>query len=308
MYYNDKIYYSIGNKIKVSNNGEDNLKKYIEIKELGILNYFELYNRLLRHGIHNFYKINEEIDCVVIRWKILFFKNRNHFRCLNLEDGPRPMRNGIIFKEDYIVYTEYYGNKDRKPVNIYKYNFIEDRKEILYTFNNIRHIHCIHEDINDLNNIYIGTGDFDEECGIYKLNLKSFDMEKIGAGSQIWRAVSILQNNNSLYWGTDDPIGENYIMKYNLENDELERIKKIDGPAYYSTITKNNNMFIATTIEDRKKHKAIIYRSSNGDSWDKYMEFKKDIFHEKYFRYGSIEFINNQNELHELTYNLNGLK
>ena len=34
----------------------------------------------------------------------------------------------------------------------------------------------------------------------------------------------------------------------------------------------------------------------------------KDIFHTKYFGYGLIEFINNQKELEELIYNLNGLK
>ena len=308
MYYNDKIYYSVGNKIKVSNIGEDNLKKYIEIKELGIINYFELYNRLFRHGIHNFYKINEDIDCIVIKKKILFYKNRKNFRKLDIENGSRPLRNGITFKEDSIIYSEYYGNSDREPINVYKYNFIEDKKEILYTFNNIRHIHCIEEDINDPDNIYIGTGDLDEECGIYRFNLKNSTMRKIGGGSQIWRAVSILQNNNSLYWGTDDPIGENYIMKYNLEDDKLEKIQEINGPAYYSTITKNNGMFIATTIENRKKHKAIIYRTTDGQKWDKYTEFKKDIFNTKLFGYGSIEFINNQCELEELIYNLNGLK
>ena len=67
-------------------------------------------------------------------------------------------------------------------------------------------------------------------------------------------------------------------------------------------------MFIATTIEDRKKHKAIIYKSSNGVKWDKYIEFKKDLFHVKYFGYGTIEFINNQWELGELIYSLNGLR
>ncbi|NMA23714.1 MAG: hypothetical protein GX938_09455, partial [Spirochaetales bacterium] len=184
---------------------------------------------------------------------------------------------------------------------------IKNKKEILYTFYNIRHIHFIQQDINNSNNIYIGTGDLDAECGIYKFNLKDLAIKKIGGGLQTWRAVSLLQNKNTLYWGTDDPDGQNYIIKYNLEENKLEKIQEIDGPAYYSTKTKNNNMFIATTIEDRNRHKAIIYKKTDGEKWHKYAEFKKDFLHAKYFGYGLVEFINNQDELDELVYNLNGL-
>lgn len=307
-YYKNKIYSSLGNKIKVAGKDNGKQKTYIMVDGLGIMNYFELYNRLFRHGIHNFYKINDEIDCIVIKKKILFYKGRKIFRGLDIENGSRPLRNGIVFEDDHIIYSEYHGNKNREPVNMYKYNFIEDKKEILYTFDDIRHIHCIHQNINDPNYLYIGTGDLDKECGIYKFNLEGLDIRKIGGGSQIWRAVSILQSNNVLYWGTDDPDNRNYIMRYNQENNKLEKTQKIDGPAYYSVMTKNNDMFIATTVEDRKEHKAVIYKTSDGKRWDKHIEFKKDIFHTKYFGYGVVEFINNQEELGELVYSLNGLK
>lgn len=308
MYYKNKIYSSVGNMIITHEKGKTKREKYLRVDGLGWINYFKLYNRALRHGIHNFYKINDSIDCITIKGKILFYKNKTLFNTLELENGSRPLRNGIVFKDDYIIYSEYYGNKNREPVNVYKYNFIKDKKEILYTFNDIRHIHCIHQDINNPNYLYIGTGDLDKECGIYKFNLVSFDMEKIGGDSQIWRAVSILQSDNILYWGTDDPDNQNYIMKYNQENNKLEKIQEIDGPAYYSIITKNNDMFIATTIEDRKRHRAIIYKTSDGEKWAKHIEFRKDIFHTKYFGYGVVEFINNQRELSGLIYSLNGLK
>ncbi len=292
MYYNGNIYSSIGNKIKVAAKGTNKQRTYITVDGLGVLNYLELYNRLLRHGIHNFYKINETIDCLVIKGKILIFEEKKLLKELVLEKGSRPLRNGIVFEDGSIIYCEYHGNKTREPVNIYKYNYTKDKKEILYTFNNIRHIHCIYRDINNQNCLYIGTGDFDEECGIYRLNQTDTSMEKLGGGSQAWRAVSILQNNNALYWGTDDPDGQNFIMKYNLENNKLQKVKPIVGPAYYSTITKDKHMFIATTIEDRRKHRAVIYKSVDGEVWDKYKEFRKDIFHTKYFGYGKVEFEN----------------
>lgn len=308
MYYKNKIYSSIGNMIIEQKKDETEKKNYLKVDGLGWINYFKPYNRALRHGIHNFYKINDSIDCITVKRKILFYKDKKLFNTLILENGSRPLRNGIVYKDEYIIYSEYYGNKNRNPINLYRYNFIENTKEILYTFDNIRHIHFIQQDINNPSSIYIGTGDLDEECGVYKFDLINFDIRKIGGGSQIWRAVSILQNEKMLYWGTDDPDGRNYIMKYDLQENTLERIQEIDGPAYYSTITKNNDMFIATTIEDRKRHRAIIYKSLDGKKWDEHMEFKKDIFHTKYFGYGTVEFINNQEELEKLVYNLNGLK
>ncbi len=307
MYYNSKFYASLGNKIIVKKEDESRWTNYITIRKLKLINYFELYNRLLRHGIHNFYKINEDTDCIIIKRSILFYKNRKLINTLNLENGSRPLRNGIVYKNDYIIYSEYYGNINREPINIYKYNFNENKKEILYTFNNIRHIHFIQQNISNPDLLYIGTGDLDDECGIYIFSLKKGNIKQIGGGSQSWRAVSILQSNNALYWGTDDPIGKNFIMRHDFEDNKLTKIQEIDGPAYYSSITKNKDMFIATTVEDKKKHKAIIYKK-NKEKWGNYMEFNKDIFHTKYFGYGLIEFINNQEALEELIYNLNGLK
>ena len=307
MYYKNKIYSSIGNMIIIQEKGKNKREKYLKVDGLGWINYLKLYNRALRHGVHNFYKINDGIDCITVKGKILFYKDKELFNTLILENGSRPLRSGIVYKDEYIIYSEYYGNKNRDPINLYKYNFFENTKEILYTFDNIRHIHFIQQDINNPSSIYIGTGDLDEECGVYKFDLINFDIRKLGGGSQTWRAVSILQNDKILYWGTDDPDGKNYIMRYDLQGNRLEKVREIDGPAYYSTITKNNDMFVATTIEDRKRHRAIIYKSLDGEKWDEHMEFKKDIFHTKYFGYGLVEFINNQGELEKLVYNLNGL-
>lgn len=308
MYYKNKIYTSVGKEIVILGKEGDKKEKYLKINQLGFINYCSLYNRALRHGIHNFYKIDDDIDCVVIKGKILFYRNRKLINILQIEKGSRPLRNGIVYKDNYIIYSEYHGNESREPVNIYKYNFIKNKKEILYTFDNIRHIHFIQQDINYSNNIYIGTGDLDGECGIYKFDFKGAVMKKIGGGSQIWRAVSLIQNNQTLYWGTDDPDGQNYIMRYNLEEGKLEKVQEIDGPAYYAVKTKSNDMFIATTIEDRDRHKAIIYKKVDEEKWNEYKEFKKDLFHTKYFGYGLVEFINNQGKLDELIYNLNGLR
>lgn len=308
MYYKGYMYASIGNRILRKKPSNENWELYMKIEDLNILNYFDLYNRLLREGIHNFYKINDDIDAVVLKGQILFYKNKKLLNRVIIEKGSKPMRKGILFKEDRIIYSEYYNNENREPVHVYEYDFFNNKRSIIYTFTNIRHIHFIQQDKTDENIVYIGTGDLDHESGIYKFNIKNKKIGEIGVGSQIWRAASLLQSGDYLIWGMDSPEVEPYIVRYNLNNKKLEKLKKIEGPAYYSTINKKGTMFIGTTVENRRKHKSILYKSENGIKWDEINKYKKDMFHLKYFGFGKIEFINNQEELEKLYINLVGLK
>ncbi len=315
MYYDGYLYASYGNEIVRRKVTDSAWEKYLRIRDLSVLNYSDLYNRALRHGVHNFYKISREIDAVVLRKRILFYKDRKFLHKLNNDRGSKPLRNGVAFYSDKIVYGEYFNNggypatKERAPVNLYMYDFLNDKLSVLYTFKNIKHIHFVQPSIKNNNILYIGTGDLDSESAIFRFDLRTGNIEKMGGGSQTWRAVSIIQMDDYLFWGMDSPDEEAYIVKYDLKSGVLEKLEKLPGPVHYSTMNKRGEMFVATAVEDRTKHTAAIYRSiDGGKNWVEYKRFKKDIFHEVYFGFGKIEFINNQEQLDELYYNLIGLK
>jgi len=315
MYYDGYLYASCGNEIVRRKLTDIVWEKYLRIRDLSVLNYSDLYNRALRHGVHNFYKVSREIDAVVLRKKIVFYRNRKLLSTLTIDRGSKPLRSGVAFYGDKVIYGEYFDNggylttKERSPVNLYMYDFINDKLDILYTFDNIRHIHFVQPSIKNKNILYIGTGDLDSESAIFRFDLRTSNIEKIGGGSQTWRAVSIIQMDDYLFWGMDSPDEEAYIMKYDLESGVLEKLEKVPGPVYYSTMNRKGQMFMSTTVEDRARHTAVIYRSiDGGKNWVEYKRFKKDIFHEVYFGFGKIEFINNQEQLDELYYNLIGLK
>jgi hypothetical protein len=305
---NGILYASYNNKILFKEFNDNKWKVYLRLKSLRKINNFELYNRLLRDGIHQFNKSKDSVDVVILKGRIEFYLGGELLNVLKIENGARPLRNGIVYKDGFIIYSEYYGNPNRDPINVYKYDYHNDTKETIFVIKDIRHIHFIQQNIHCNSSVYIGTGDFDDECAIYKLDIENRSIEKIGGGSQIWRAVSILQKDDSIFWGTDDPDGEDYIVEYSLTNDKLKKLRKIDGPAYYSVISKNGEMYIATTIEDKTKHKSKIYKSMDGFNWNVYKQFKKDIFHAKYFGYGVIEFMKGQCNIEKLYYNKIGLK
>lgn len=287
------------NGIYVNNN--------LEVSEISSLSKIKLYNRLTRNGIHNIIPFKEETFVVVIKGVFLIYKNNKIISKVTIK-GNRPLSNGLLKFNNQLIYGEYYSNSGRKPVKILRLDPYTGDNKIILTLKNKRHIHFVQLDKNNEDAFLIGTGDRDQESGIFSFDLNTNKLTTLGSDSQKWRAVSILQKDKYIYWGSDCPYQINYIYRYNRETSELKKLKKIAGPAYYSTLNSEGKMFIATTIEDRKKHRAIIYMSEDGENWTELKEFKKDIWPERLFGYGIIEFIKNQDQLKDLYINLHGLK
>lgn len=298
------LIYSSGNRVYIENNGTTT---HLTLKEL--LPYSQsLIGRAMRSDIFNVIMC-ENILIVVLKGKLLFFRLGKLIKEVSIERGKRPLRDGIICLNNQFFYADYWINPHRVETNIYKIDLSTFKKEIFFSFNHIQHIHFIQKDnlVND--SLLIGTGDSDSESGIYQLDIKSKKVKTILEGSQKYRVVSIIQFEEYIIWGTDAPNDDNYIYRFNRKNKKLDCLKRIDGPAYYSTVTKKGYMYIATTVEDRKRHQAILYESrDNGLTWNIYERFKKDIWHCRYFGYGIIEFITGQNYFDKLLFNKVGLK
>lgn len=298
------LVYSSGNHVYIEN---DKLTTQLTLKEV-LPDSLSLIKRAMRSDIHNAIMC-KDILIIVLKGKLLFFKAGKLISDFPIDRGKRPLRNGIVCLENQFYYGDYWMNPDRIEANIYKIDLSTLKKEIFFSFKHIQHIHFVQKDNLFDGSLLIGTGDRDSESGIYQLDTKSKKLKTILAGSQKYRVVSLIQFREYLIWGTDAPNNDNYIYRFNRERKALECMIQIDGPAYYSTVTKKGYMYIATTVENRKRHQAIIYESKdNGVTWTVYKKFKKDIWHCRYFAYGIIEFITGQEYFNKLFFNQIGLK
>jgi hypothetical protein len=282
-------------------------KSILSIK-LGVCQISSLLGRLLRTAIFNTGVIEENMFFAVVRKKILIFRKNRLLNKITIDRGSKPLRNGIIYINNRLIYGDYWRNRKRFTVNIYSVNPLNGKKEIIIQLNNTRHIHFIQKDKIEKNSIIIGTGDKDNESGIYHYDIKKKKLVIIGKGSQDWRALGVIQKDPYIYWGSDCPDKQNFIYRFHRKKKEMTKVYSIAGPAYYSAITKDKILLIGTTVEDRKKHKACIYASDDGKNWQILAEYKKDIWHCKYFGYGIIEFIQGQEQLKDIYINLKGLK
>lgn len=301
----DGVYYWYIKKNKIfksfSDKGTFEAEHHISIPNKYVRNYFPLLKRLLRTGIHNVIPIND--GCiVVVKGKLLYYKKTKLKKIIKIPRGSRPLRNAISIQEKNLFFGDYWGNKKRKNAHVYKLNLESFDLQVILSLK-VRHIHFIVSG-KEKNQLIIGTGDEDHECQIMLFNYKTREKLFIGKGSQKFRAVSIIQYNDLIIWGTDAPNEKNFIYSYGYKTNQIKKLKEISGPVYYSTITAKGELYIATAIEKKKRHRAILYKSSDGKSWESVKEFKKDFFNEKLFGYGLIEFIHGQEKVGELNYNL----
>ena len=103
----------------------------------------------------------------------------------------------------------------------------------------VRHVHSVQSDPYS-EDIWITTGDADDECWIGQLRDGSF--EPIGGGSQRWRAVELAFTPQAILWGMDCVYGvRNRVFR--LDRDQLasnagspepEPVHETDGSVFYS--------------------------------------------------------------------------
>jgi len=306
-YNNNVLWGSKGRTVYHSNDLGKTWTAFIKIRRMKWYVTTPLVGRLTRNRIHNIIPIDVHTLVVVVKKAILVFRNGELITEIDVPNGSRPLRQGIVAKGNSIIFGDYFSNKNRDTVRVYKANIETGNLSTLLSFENTRHVHFIQRDIVNPECLLIGTGDLDHESAIYYYNTASGELSCLGRGSQDWRAVSVLQSNDSIIWGTDCPYMNNSIIRFDRFSKTIEKVQTIAGPAYYSTINQIGEMYIGTTVEDRKIHQAIIYKSVDGNYWEPLKVFRKDIFPEFLFGFGTIEFIGGQEKLETLFYNAVGL-
>lgn len=164
--------------------------------------------------------------------------------------------NGFV---DGIYYGDYYLNKHKKDVNIYR-RTSDGHWECAYTFlaGTIYHIHAVVPDIhNDC--VYVLTGDEDSESGIWRCRNDFSEVEPLIKGSQSYRACIALPTTNGIIYATDTPLEQNYLYFYDSKLKKAEPIMELDGPCIYGRCISEHEMIFSTSVEPDSRIKGIAY-------------------------------------------------
>jgi len=252
-----------------------------------LISSWHLTERLFRASIHHFMQDGYDGYFIIFDKFICRVDSKGQFiGVVNSLKGSRPLC--CTVKNGSLYYGEYTSNSERKSIGLYC--FSGSKTELIYTFENVRHIHGVF--FNKQNSImYVTTGDFGSEAAIWKMNDGTFEV--VCGGSQQYRAVQLLFKNGLIYYGTDTPLEQNYIYSFDENKKDVKILGRVSSSVFYGSKIGDKLLF-STAVEPSKFNKTSeveVWLVENNEP-KLLISFVKDKLNHKYFQYGQAIFPN----------------
>jgi len=287
----EKLIYSHGKTVYEYKDGKSS--KIISLHKNIVdqfLSRFPLYLRLTRSHIQHVIPVSSHKLMAFVSGEIFLIDTaQNRVIHTSKIRGSQPLQ--IAKSGDTIYYGEYIRSSKKPPIHLLRANPPYKTWDIVKTFDDIRHIHGVFHDPYT-ESLWLTTGDDDTESRIICLDESTNEvMESIG-GSQTYRAVTLLFTRDHIYYGTDTPFEKNYIYRIRRKTMLAERLAEVGGPVFYGARV-NRKLYFSTAWEPAKYNRSNrfeLWESDGGSEWKLKQSFKKDLWHNKLFRYGMIFF------------------
>lgn len=156
---------------------------------------------------------------------------------------------GVEGFEDGIYFGEYFGNRQREPVHVYKREQNASWR-VLYSFTagEINHIHSLVPD-QARNCVWLLAGDFEHSASIWMVKSGFNDVHPILRGEQAYRACVAFPLEKGLLYATDTQITRNSLrLLVNHGGDWVsEPLIDINGSCIYGTELRDYFVFSTAT-------------------------------------------------------------
>lgn len=274
-----------------------------------------LSRQLLRQGIHHLVPLsNGDVFLTAKKISYVIGKDGNVKYTFTGYRGNKPGHQGVcVTPNGFIFFGEYTLNPQRDH-DTCLYRSVDGGKTFKAVLtlkkDEVRHIHFVKWDPYE-ECIWLGTGDKDFEDLLMRSGDYGETWEKIGGGSQDWRAIGVCFDKNHLTWGTDagSVPDQNHIIRMNRKTREIEVIADAEGPCHGCASLKDGRVFISTGVEGGENEKDRFARlkeiTNNGIAEVKKME--KDIW-PLILQYGVIRFPLGTENTGNLVFTTFGLK
>jgi hypothetical protein len=259
-----------------------------------------LLRQLLRLGIHHLLRLPDGRFLVVVRKRTYLVGASGEARiAFRFERGNKPASKGVcVAPGGDIFIAEYAVNGARKlPMMLHRSRDGGKSFETIHEFGpgEVCHYHFVQWDRYE-NCLWMGTGDADRECLLYRSDDGGDNWRQVGGGSQLWRAVGLAFRQEAVYWGTDAGwtagTHPNYVMRLDRSTGEVEKVLEIQGPCHGSAALRDGTLLISTGVERGKNEKdgyAHLWASRDGRAWEELIRFKKDLWFRN-LQFGVIRF------------------
>ena len=290
-----KKVYSVHKKIFIEEDGRAPLVIVLPFTKFDIFGWSRLLRRLFRLDKCNVFPIGPTGAFLIVRRGAVYRWDKEG--ALKLVLTLRQSRNFMhtdlcIGHREALFIGEYGANTGLKPVPIYRSDDQGRTWSIVYEIpaGRARHVHSINYD-EFSGNIWVLTGDSDGECWIIEANDTFTQVTYHGDGSQCYRACTIFFEEKKVVWGMDSPISPSCVVHFDRATKEIKRFGSFPGPIWYSKRLPETGYLVCTTVEPGDAvvgTKAVIFFSTDLETWAPIHSFDKDLLPCKLFKFGVI--------------------
>lgn len=194
---------------------------------------------------------------------------------------------GISGFKDGIYFGEYFGNRARRPIKIFK-RTKESEWHVTYCFSDgmVNHVHSIVSDPHR-DCLWILTGDFDHSACIWMARDGFNDVAQVVAGQQIYRACVAFPTLKGLLYATDTQISRNSLRL--LSNDGGDWVSRhladINGPCIYGCELRDYFIF-STATEPSDKTSSSFHSLLDRNPGPGIIENRSDVIAVKKSNFG----------------------
>ncbi|MFD0863123.1 hypothetical protein ACFQ1M_12985 [Sungkyunkwania multivorans] len=279
-----------------------------------ILGLFRIARRALRLDKCNVFKAANNL--VIIKQSKVYCYNlasRELKHTLTLKNCRNVLHQSMgIASNGMLFFGEYGNNGERKAVNVYRSKDDGASWEVIYQFpaGEIKHIHGCYYDVYE-NKVWTLTGDFKKENIIMKSDLDFSTNEKIGDGSQKYRAVNVFFTENKVHWIMDSPLEKSYHYVLDRATKAIERKSLFPGPVWYLKKLTDDHYLAASSVEIGEgvlEKKASLFVSKDLENWECVAKFDKDMLPMRYFKWGVIAFADGEQDSNAVPLHFEALK
>ncbi len=183
--------------------------------------------------------------------------------------------------EGNLFFGEYFGNPGREPVRIWRVAPDLESFEIACSIEagRTRHIHAVHVDPFHEHRMWVTMGDFAGECFLAYSDDSFRSLHFLGDGSQLWRMVGVVFQEDRLCWLTDSHIDQNRIVSMDRVRQEPVIHGDRDASSWFVAET-SDGLYLATTCVEPgpgiHTSDVKLLASEDGIEWEPVAEFAKD--------------------------------
>lgn len=182
-----------------------------------------------------------------------------------------------------LLFGEYFRNAERQRVRVWRVSADGGRLAVAHEFpaGSIRHVHGVFPDSFQRGTYWIATGDYANECYLFATDASFRSLDRVGDGTQMWRAVTLYFTPTHVCWITDSHIEQNYACRWNRNSGALDVGQKVDCSAWHGTTTVEGLHVACTTVEKGPailSHRASVLVSQDGFNWSEGASFEKDAW------------------------------